>query len=236
MHIVSLLILNQIHKTDIPCTGYATNNPSASVPWATIAAEPSEWLKGWDIDVLITDPSHIVLPHAREIYKHWRQCHKKRSVVVEFIQVLEKDDRESWGSKRKKKEKKVRNPKWVDTDDSEKGKRKQKAKPVDEEESGDDSEVEKVTRNAWDMDIDHGEDSNNDERDKDSHDEAIMDGLEGPSDEEEDTIGKGKKKMMEKAKASNAVDQLQGEEQMSGQKLIGKKRKSLHKDSNDLCM
>jgi hypothetical protein len=118
----------------------------------------------------------------------------------------------------------VQKPKWVDTDEKGKGKGKQKAKPVDEEE---------------DMDIDGEEESDDEELGKDDQGQGGMNGLEEQSDDDEepeDIIGKGKKKMTLRAKASNALDMLEGEEQISGGMVICKKRKSLHEDGDNMCM
>jgi hypothetical protein len=137
--------------------------------------------------------------------------------VVDFLKVMNKDVRESWGSKKRKKQTKVEKPKYVE--------------PEDTDEDMDSVDSQKESRAGNKMEVDDDESHDELERNKAKTgkgkgkakevdgNQGSMDQLDQSSDDDEeplDIIRKG----------------TTGGEQTNGGKGIGIKRKSMHEDDD----
>ena len=92
-------------------SGWYTNNETVSVPWGQVGENPAAWLKSWDNDILVKEPSKIKIKEARDLYTYWLNRQKKRTIVLEFIKANKNDIIEKLG--KRKKAKKGKKPEWV---------------------------------------------------------------------------------------------------------------------------
>jgi hypothetical protein len=50
--------------------GDSTNNPRAAIPWGQITAAPREWIKDWDENITIKEPTKMVSTAIDRLYRH----------------------------------------------------------------------------------------------------------------------------------------------------------------------
>jgi hypothetical protein len=93
-------------------SGQYTNNENVSVPWGLVGENPATWLKSWDNNIPVKEPSKIKIKEARDLYAYWLNCQKKHTIVVEFIKANKNNIKEQFG--KRKKAKKGKKPDWVE--------------------------------------------------------------------------------------------------------------------------
>ena len=93
-------------------SGRHTNNETVSVPWGQVGKNPVAWLKSWDDNIPVKEPSKLKIKEAEALYAYWVNRQKKRTIVVEFIKANENNIKETFG--KRKKAKKGKKPDWVE--------------------------------------------------------------------------------------------------------------------------
>jgi hypothetical protein len=84
----SVLLKN--FKFLIQFTGQHVKNPKASVPWAKIAADPEQWVVGWDSRVPIKDPSKLRQSEVTTLYQGWLEKQEKGEELLKFINPMDR--------------------------------------------------------------------------------------------------------------------------------------------------
>jgi hypothetical protein len=135
----------------IPNKGLYCNNDAAFVPWAELSQDPVEWLRNWDNNISVNEPSHMKLADAQALYNLLVKRQKNRSRVIDFKKALPKDIRVNWGTKKRRGQKAKRSKEDSDSDsdmgtDSEpEMKKKQKGKSKEVDNNGSPNKERKVT-------------------------------------------------------------------------------------------
>jgi hypothetical protein len=83
--------------------GDFTKKKKAAIPWGQVAIAPGEWVKNWDDQICLKEPTKMKLSDINALYKHLLERQSSTGDALEWIKSgdMEKKGGEEWKGKGK---------------------------------------------------------------------------------------------------------------------------------------
>ena len=71
-------------------TGGFTHSDEAAIPWGQVAAAPGDWIRNWDVRIVLKEPTKMVSADIDNLYRYLLGRQSPQGDGLEWIQVAKK--------------------------------------------------------------------------------------------------------------------------------------------------